>query len=815
MEHRRRQACPCQRPDRAVCEVLRVFMLVLMVQVVSSQVASTQQQDIAVLLRFTESIDNWEEYKQANSILGWDRQTPACAWSGIMCADDGSIIILNLACNRCAVKAVGSLPPSLGQLARLETLNLGNNAFFGALPSEWSANGYWPRLSTLDLSANQLEGSLPGSWGDANAFPAMVQLRLSDNDLQGTIPAQWGINSNSMSLLTIIRLSNNRLEGTIPAAWGTPAAFQNLQTLSLDSNNLSGTTFPELWTSESSLLNLQELNLAGNNFTAPLPPLWGSPTAQGLATLRSLSVGLNPLQGSLPPEWGVPGAWPNLRALNVTSANLQGFLPPNWGSDGSFPLLGTMSISKNNLGGPVPQSWQDFPSLRRLYINPGNDNLCGSIPADSAFTVCETEDVSIPSPCIGNQILLPECSEEAINEFNAYVASLNLTTTEDDVSSGGTTASDSSSSSSSNVGAIVGGVVGGVVAVALLGLVVFVVLKRKRRMKLSKLSNQSEMNKRSSTINALSAPLPFGTSDELERGMSPVTGRTSKESPMYDDDFFETFSDWEVTPDEITILKRPDGSDWLLGSGGFGKVYKGTRHNYSTVAVKIIPATGDQRAAAVAETRKEIAILRACRDVNIVQFIGAYLGTEETWLVTEYLEAGDLMLNIKARRVTWWRRGKKVAIDIAKGLVFLHSRRIMHADLKSSNILIARDGTAKIADVGMARVMAQDYVTGIISTLAWSAPEILFNARCSTAVDIYSFGIILWEIATGEIPERGRLRDLEVPTECPIELRKLILECLDSRPSIRPTAIQMVERLQLVPGNPAEVGLQTSENGAT
>lgn len=117
-----------------------------------------------------------------------------------------------------------------------------------------------------------------------------------------------------------------------------------------------------------------------------------------------------------------------------------------------------------------------------------------------------------------------------------------------------------------------------------------------------------------------------------------------------------------------------------------------------------------------------------------------------------------------------------------------------------------RDGTAKIADVGMAKVLNRDYVTGVVSTLAWSAPEMLWGAKCTEKADIYSFGIVLWEICSGEAPERGRLRDLGVPEECPAEVRQLILECLEARPSLRPTALQLVERLGRAQGGaPAQL----------
>ncbi len=88
--------------------------------------------------------------------------------------------------------------------------------------------------------------------------------------------------------------------------------------------------------------------------------------------------------------------------------------------------------------------------------------------------------------------------------------------------------------------------------------------------------------------------------------------------------------------------------------------------------------------------------------------------------MTEFLEGGDLSASVAAGRVRWRRRGRRVALDAAKGLVYLHSRRIVHFDLKSANILLARDGAAKVADVGMARFLARDYLTGAgAGTLAW------------------------------------------------------------------------------------------------
>jgi serine/threonine protein kinase len=108
--------------------------------------------------------------------------------------------------------------------------------------------------------------------------------------------------------------------------------------------------------------------------------------------------------------------------------------------------------------------------------------------------------------------------------------------------------------------------------------------------------------------------------------------------------------------------------------------------------------------------------------------------------------------------------------------------------------------------VGLAKIIAKEYsaVTGAVGTLAWSSPEMLLGARCTEKSDIYSFGVVLWEIATGQTPIRGQLRDVKVPEECPDELRKLMLDCLEQSAKRRPNAQQLIERLRKIPVSPLE-----------
>ena len=136
-------------------------------------------------------------------------------------------------------------------------------------------------------------------------------------------------------------------------------------------------------------------------------------------------------------------------------------------------------------------------------------------------------------------------------------------------------------------------------------------------------------------------------------------------------------------------------------------------------------------------------------------------------------------------------------IDVANGLHYLHTKRVVHFDLKSANILLSRAGTAKLADIGMARVLNKSYLSVIsgLGTFAWSAPEVLAGKRCTEKADIYSWGVVLWEICTGEAPARGDMRPLQAPDDCPQRIVDLYEQCVAENPDDRPSATQVLEIL--------------------
>ncbi|KAK9829556.1 hypothetical protein WJX72_006471 [[Myrmecia] bisecta] len=256
----------------------------------------------------------------------------------------------------------------------------------------------------------------------------------------------------------------------------------------------------------------------------------------------------------------------------------------------------------------------------------------------------------------------------------------------------------------------------------------------------------------------------------------------------------------DIPEGEIEICQRPDGSRWVLGNGSFGTVFLAVRGGVQNVAVKMLTRLDQHQ---LDQFKKEISMLKKLSyDRNIVQFYGACMQEGKPMLVLEYMEGGDLrqaMSSAQGAELRWYQKGQLIALDIARAMHFLHSNKVMHSDLKTGNILLTKDySCAKIGDVGLARIMDSQYMTNtqMGGTFAYAAPELLLNQRCSEKVDIYSFGVVLFELVSGEQPQRGKLRDLRVPEECPASIARMIDACLAIDPAQRPTAKELFNTIR-------------------
>jgi len=142
--------------------------------------------------------------------------------------------------------------------------------------------------------------------------------------------------------------------------------------------------------------------------------------------------------------------------------------------------------------------------------------------------------------------------------------------------------------------------------------------------------------------------------------------------------------------------------------------------------------------------------------VNVVKLIGACLKEPDIFLVTEYMTRGDLFSILHSDDIVIEVPHRKIfALDIAKGMAYLHSQNIIHRDLKTFNLLVNDEWIVKVADFGLAKVINDSVDTKNMTacgTTAWAAPEVLRNQTYSFQADVFSFGVCLWEICTREEP---------------------------------------------------------------
>ncbi|XP_062408468.1 mitogen-activated protein kinase kinase kinase 10 [Sardina pilchardus] len=255
----------------------------------------------------------------------------------------------------------------------------------------------------------------------------------------------------------------------------------------------------------------------------------------------------------------------------------------------------------------------------------------------------------------------------------------------------------------------------------------------------------------------------------------------------------------------------------VIGAGGFGKVYKGMWRG-EEVAVKAARQDPDEDISVTAESvRQEARLFWMLRHPNIISLRGVCLREPNLCLVMEYARGGALNRALAGKKVpprvlvNW-------AVQIATGMDYLHNRTIVpviHRDLKSSNILILepveRDNqwgrTLKITDFGLAREWHRTTKMSAAGTYAWMAPEVIKLSLFSKSSDVWSFGVLLWELLTGEVPYREidalavaygvamNKLTLPIPSTCPEAFAHLLEECWSHNPHSRPSFGSILTRL--------------------
>lgn len=276
--------------------------------------------------------------------------------------------------------------------------------------------------------------------------------------------------------------------------------------------------------------------------------------------------------------------------------------------------------------------------------------------------------------------------------------------------------------------------------------------------------------------------------------------------PNYPTEGLENFEEWTI---DLRKLNMGDA----FAQGAFGKLYRGT-YEGEEVAIKILerPENDQDRAQLMEQQfQQEVMMLATLKHPNIVRFIGACRKPMVWCIVTEYAKGGSVrqFLTKRHNRSVPLKLAVKQALDVARGMEYVHRLGLIHRDLKSDNLLIFADKSIKIADFGVARIEVQtEGMTPETGTYRWMAPEMIQHRPYTQKVDVYSFGIVLWELITGMLPFQNMtavqaafavvnkgVRPI-IPADCLPVLAEIMTRCWDPNPDVRPPFSDVVKMLE-------------------
>ncbi|KAJ1442837.1 Serine/threonine-protein kinase, active site [Sesbania bispinosa] len=621
---------------------------------------------------------------------------------------------------------VGSLSPDMCQLTGLWYFDVRNNSLTGSIPENI---GNCTSFQVLDLSYNQLTGEIPFNIG----FLQVATLSLQGNKLSGHIPSVIGL----MQALAVLDLSCNMLSGSIPPILGNltyteklylhgnkltgfiPPELGNmtkLHYLELNNNHLSGHIPPEL----GKLTDLFDLNVANNNLEGPIPG-----NISSCKNLNSLNVHGNKLNGTIPPALQI---LESMTSLNLSSNNLQGSIPIELSRIGNLDML---DISNNNISGSIPSSLGDLEHLLKLDLS--NNELSGLIPEELgqlqniALLRLENNKLTGDVTSLVNCLSLSQLNVSYNNLVGVIPTSNNFSRFPPDSFIGNPDlcgnwlnlpchGSHPAERVILSKAAILGITLGALVIL----LVVLLAACRPHN----------------------PSPFPDGSLDK------PVNYSPPKLVILHMNMALHVYED-------IMRMTENLSEKYIIGYGASSTVYKCVLKNCKPVAIKRLYSHYPQ---CLKEFETELETVGSIKHRNLVSLQGYSLSPYGHLLFYDYMENGSLwdLLHgpTKKKKLDWVLR-LKIALGAAQGLAYLHhdcSPRIIHRDVKSSNILLDADFEPHLTDFGIAKSLCPSKShtsTYIMGTIGYIDPEYARTSRLTEKSDVYSYGIVLLELLTG------------------------------------------------------------------
>ncbi|XP_014756364.1 tyrosine-sulfated glycopeptide receptor 1 isoform X1 [Brachypodium distachyon] len=658
----------------------------------------------------------------------------------------------------------GELPSSLSNCTNLITIDLKNNQFTGELTKVNFSN--LTNLKTLDLWSNNFIGTVPESMYSCSNLTA---LRLSNNSLHGQLSSRIGnlkylsflsLGKNNFTNITnalqILKSSKklttlligHNFQGEILPQDETIGGFENLQVLDIEGCNFTGKI--PLWISR--VTNLEMLLLNSNQLTGSIPEWINS-----LSNLFFVDVSDNSLTGEIPltlmempmlkstenainldprvfelPVYNGPSlqyrvltSFPTV--LNLSKNNFTGLIPPEIGQ---LKVLAVLDFSFNKLSGQIPRSICNLTNLQVLDLS--SNNLTGSIPAAlnslhflSAFNI-SNNDLEGPIPS-GGQF---HTFENSSFDGNPKLCGSMLTH-----KCGSTSIPTSSTKRDKVVFAIAFSVLfGGITILLLLGCLIVSV-----RMKGFTAKNRRENN---GDVEATSS---YSSSEQILVVTWLPQGKGEENKLNFTD-----------------ILRATDNFDKenIIGSGGYGLVYKADLPDGSKLAIKKLHG---EMCLMEREFSAEVDALSMARHENLVPLWGYCIQGNSRFLIYSYMENGSLddwlhNRDDDATSFLDWPIRLKIAQGASMGLSYIHDvckPHIVHRDIKSSNILLDKEFKAYVADFGLARLILPNkthVTTELVGTMGYIPPEYGQAWVSTLRGDMYSFGVVLLELLTGRRP---------------------------------------------------------------